>query len=172
MDLRSFIATWLDPASVIVSLVLAVPVFWTWYDVVIGRHRRARQWFRQVSRDPGQRPAILIVDLLPGKDMRAQVQHYIAGCPELASIPEDRRFYLTRDTPLTPDDLPDLVRELRAKAADIARAGCDTVHCFYAGPVTFAAVIGAEFANGARLLFYQHHQGSYANWGPVRYLQY
>ncbi len=172
MDLRTFIMDWLDPIGVVVGLLLAVPVFWTWYDVVIGRRRRARQWFRQVSRDPGQRPAILIIDLLPGRDMRPQVQHFIASQPELNTIPDDRRFHLARSTPLKPEDLPDLIRDLRARAADIARAGCDTVHCFYAGPVAFAAVIGAEFANGARCLFYQHQQGQYVNWGPLRHDRY
>lgn len=170
MDLRAFIMDWLDPISVLVGLAIAVPVFWTWYDVVWGRRRRQRQWFRQARADAGARPAVLVVDLLPGKDVRAQVAHFLAGVPELDSVPDERRFHLERRQPLKPDDLPDLARELRARAADIARAGCDTVHCFYAGPTVVAALIGAEFANAARCLLYQYQNGRYENWGPIRHV--
>jgi hypothetical protein len=115
------------------------------------------------------RPAILVVDLLPGKDVRAQVEHFMADNEALRQIPSDRRFYLDRQKPLTPDAMSDFVSELRQKAADIARAGCDTVHLFYAGPLAGAAIVGAEFANGACCLFYQHQQGRYENFGPLRH---
>lgn len=169
MDPRAFIMDWLDPISVVVGLAIAVPVVWTWIDVVWGRRRRQRQWFRKARADAGPRPAVLVVDLLPGKDVRAQVAHCLAGMPELAAIPDERRFHLARHHPLKPDDLPDLARDIRARAADIARAGCDTVHCFYAGPTAAAALVGAEFANAARCLLYQYQNGRYENWGPIRH---
>ena len=31
-----------------------------------------------------------------------------------------------------------------------------------------AALVGAKFANGARVLLYQHEGGSYRNFGPLR----
>jgi hypothetical protein len=168
--IRAFISNWLDPIGVVLGLIALVPIFWTWLDVVWGRRRRQRRWLLEVRRDPGVRPAILIVDLLPGKDVRAQVEHCVANDETLRQIPSDRRFYLGRQESLTPDAMAELVEELRQKAADIARAGCDTVHLFYAGPLAGAAIVGAEFANGARCLFYQHQQGRYENFGPLRHL--
>lgn len=167
--LREFITTTLDPIGTVVGLLLAIPVIWTWYDVVVGRRRRARRWLKQVRNDPGIRPALLLVDLLADKEVVPQMERHIATRPELAAIPAERRFILRRDKRLTPDDLAGLSADLRARAADIARAGCDTVHCLYAGPSAAAALIGAEFANGARCLIYQHNQGRYENWGPVRH---
>lgn len=167
--LLRFITGTLDPIATVVGLVLAIPIVWTWLDLVIGRKRRARSWLREVRSDPGQRPALLLVDLLVDKDILAQMERYIAGRPELAAIPNDRRYRLGRNKRLGPDDLADLASEIRARSADIARAGCDTVHCLYAGPAAVAALIGAEFANGTRCMIYQHSQGNYENWGPLRH---
>lgn len=169
MDLRTFIMDWLDPIGVVVGLLIAIPVFWTWYDVVWGRRRHRRRMFRQALADAGIRPAVLVVDLLPGREVHTQVAHFLAGVQELADIPPERQFRLERSQTLKPDDLPDLARELRKLAARIAEAGCDTVHCFYAGPTAVAALIGAEFANSVRCLMYQHQQGRYENWGPIRH---
>lgn len=167
--LRQFVTGTLDPIATVVGLVLAIPIVWTWLDLVFGRQRRARRWLRETRRDPGRRPALLLVDLLADKDILAQMERHIATRPELAAIPPDRRHILRRDRRLNPDDLADLAADIRARSADIARAGCDTVHCLYAGPAAAAALIGAEFANGARCLIYQHSQGNYENWGPVRH---
>ena len=124
--LRAFIADWLDPLGIVLGLIALVPIFWTWWDVVFGRRRRQRRWFAEISRRPGERPAILIVDL------------------------------------------PELHRELRKEAAQLLNAGTDCIHYFHAGPAIAAALVGAEFANGARVLFYQHEGGSYRNFGPLR----
>lgn len=170
MDFRLFISDWLDPLGVVIGLALAVPIFWTWYEVVLGSRRRHRRWLREARRHPGTRPALLVVDLLPGRDVHAQVARHVRGDPALAAIPADRQFHVRRDTRLTVDDLPGLAHELRRVARDIGLAGCDTVHCFYAGPSMAAALIGAEFANGMRCLFYQNQEGRYENWGPVRHV--
>ena len=64
--------------------------------------------------------------------------------------------------------MPDLHRELRQVAAQLLIAGADCIHCFHAGPAVVAALVGAEFANGARLLLYHHEGGQYRNFGPLR----
>ena len=166
--LRAFIAAWLDPLGVVLGLVALVPIIWTWWDVVFGRRRRERRWFADISRRPGERPAILVVDLLPGKDVHAAVENFRRGVPALAEIPDDRIVVIARQRALMPDDLPDLHRELRAAAAQLLKAGADCIHYFHAGPAIAAALVGAEFANGARLLLYQHDSGSYRNFGPLR----
>jgi hypothetical protein len=168
-EIRAFIAVWLDPIGVIIGLIVTVPILWTWYDVVLGRRRRQRRWFAEARRAAGVRPAVLVVDLLPGKDVLPQVEQFLAGSQDLNIIPTDRRFRIQRQSWLTPQAMPWLAEEIRRCAGAISRAGCDTVHCFYAGPTAAGALIGAEFANGARCLLYQYKQGRYENWGPVRH---
>ena len=166
--LRALIANWLDPLGVVLGLIALVPIIWTWWDVVFGRRRRERRWFAEISRQPGERPAILIVDLLPGKDVHATVENFRRAVPELAAIPDARILSIVREQPLTPADLPELHRELRATAAQLLKAGTDCIHYFHAGPAIAAALVGAEFANGARVMLYQHEGGSYRNFGPLR----
>lgn len=165
---RAFIANWLDPIGAVLGLLSLVPIFWTWWDVVFGRRRRERRWFAEISRTPGERPAILIVDLLPGKAVRAAVENFRRRDDALAGIPDARILSIVREQPLTPADLPELHRELRAAAAQLLKAGADCIHYFHAGPAIAAALVGAEFANGARMLLYQHEGGSYRNFGPLR----
>ena len=154
--LLDFINNTLGPISIVVGLVVTIPIFWTWWQVVFGERRRLRRWHREAREDMGLRPAILIIDLLPGKNIAAQAQHFIAQHEALKSVPQDRHFYLGRDKPLTPEVMPDFLTQLREIAARISHAGCDAVHCIYAGPVSAAACVGAEFANSAHFHFYQH----------------
>jgi len=166
-----FIRNVLDPIGVVVGLVVSIPVFWTWWQVVFGEARLRRRWHIEAREQPGIRPAILIVDLLPAKRIAAQVEHFVAQHETLKTIPLDRRFVLVRDETLTPQDMPDFLESLRAIAARIAASGCDVIHCFYAGPTAAAVCVGAEFANAARMLIHQYQEGSYQNFGPIRMLQ-
>lgn len=166
--LRAFIADWLDPIGVVLGLLALVPIVWTWWDVVFGRRRRERRWFNAIRRQPGERPAILIVDLLAGKDVRASVENFRRRQPALAAIPDERILVVRRDRAITAQDMPDLHRELRHVAAQLLKAGADCIHYFHAGPAVVAALVGAEFANGARLLLYHHEAGQYSNFGPLR----
>lgn len=166
--LRAFIADWLDPIGVVLGLLALVPIVWTWWDVVFGRRRRERRWFNAIRRQPGERPAILIVDLLAGKDVRASVENFRRQQPALAAIPDERILVVRRDRAITAQDMPDLHRELRHVAAQLLKAGADCIHYFHAGPAVVAALVGAEFANGARVLLYQYGDGCYTNFGPIR----
>lgn len=166
----AFIHKVLDPIGIIVGLLIAIPVFWTWYEVTLGRKRRHRIWFRQAAEDKGQRPAILIVDLLPGKEIETSVERYRKDDPALASVPADRIFRVSRTNAVGSDDMPDLAADIRNRAADVLRSGADSVHVFYAGPVVPAMLIGAELANTRRIILYQHSPSGYDNWGPLKYL--
>jgi hypothetical protein len=165
---RAFIAEWLDPIGVVLGLLALVPIVWTWWDVVFGRRRRERRWFNAIRRQPGERPAILIVDLLAGKDVRPSIENFRRQQPALAAIPDERIFVVRRDRAITAQDMPDLHRELRRAAAQLSKAGADCIHYFHAGPAVVAALVGAEFANGARVLLYQYGDGCYTNFGPIR----
>jgi hypothetical protein len=150
------------------GLLSLVPIVWTWWDVAFGQRRRERALLQHIRRAPGERPAILIVDLLPGRNVRAAVENYCRAQPPLAAIPDERLIQIERDRPLTPDDMPDLYRELRTAAKRLLQAGTDCIHYFHAGPAIAAALVGAEFANGARVLLYQHEGGTYRCFGPLR----
>lgn len=167
--MRDFINLYLSPLDVITSLLLTFPVLWTWYEIVWGKRRRQLQWLREIRSAPGVRMAVLIIDLKQDTDIRPQVAQYIASKPELAAIPVERHFSVSRLQSLAPDDMADLAKDLRKRAGEIALSGCDTVHCFYAGPVAGAVLLGAIFANGARCLLYQYGNGKYNNWGPLRH---
>lgn len=164
----AFITEVLDPLGIVLGLLALVPLFWTWWEVVIGRRRRERRWFAEIRRQPGERPALLIVDLLPGKEIRASVENFRLGQPALVDIAEDRIGIVRRDAALRPEDMPRLQEDLRIAAAQLLKAGADCIHCFYAGPAVAAALVGAEFANGARVLLYHHEGSGYTNFGPLR----
>lgn len=167
-ELTHWIMTVLDPIGVVVGLAIAVPVIWTWIDVVFGERRRRHRWFREVRRQPGQRPAILIVDLLTGRDIRLAVERYRAAHQDLKEVPAERIVLVSRDRRLQADDMPELAREIRAAAGRLIAAGVDTVHYFHAGPAAVAAVVGAELGNAHRVMLYQHDPDGYRNFGPLR----
>ncbi len=87
-----FVMTWLDPIGVVIGLLVALPVIWTWWEVVFGEKRQRRRWFDEVRKKPGSRPAILIVDLLPGKDIVNSVERFRTSQPGLRNIPSCRIF--------------------------------------------------------------------------------
>jgi hypothetical protein len=166
----AFINQWIGPIGTIVGLFTAIPIFWTWYSVVFGRKRQHRKWHEEASNIIGKRPSVLVVDLLPNKEIRSQVRHFMAGDEHLKSIPDDRIFMIERSDRLTPAAMPEIYREIVARAADVARAGTDVLHVFLAGPVSAAAIVGAEFANaGCQVNLYQNEQGNYKNYGPLRH---
>ncbi|WP_295455487.1 SAVED domain-containing protein [uncultured Thiodictyon sp.] len=167
-ELTNTIMGVLEPIGVVVGIILAVPVFWTWFDVVIGGRRRRRRWFREVRAQPGQRPAILIVDLLTGRDIRMGVERFRTAHEALRAIPEERIIVVERSRRLTPEDIRQLAQEVREAAGRLIATGADTVHYFHAGPAAVAAIVGAELANGHRVMVYQHDPDGYHNFGPLR----
>jgi hypothetical protein len=108
------------------------------------------------------------VDLRSGIDVKSSVERFRQGREELRGIQPERIFCLARDKHLGPDDMPELHRELRDKARQIAAGGTDTLHYFHAGPACLAAIVGAEFANTCRVVLWQYGAGEYVNFGPLR----
>lgn len=170
--LFDFIRDVLDPLNTIIGLVIAIPVFWTWWQVVFGERRHRRHWLAEVTRQPGERPGILVIDLLPGKDIAASVRHCIAADAALREVPQDRFFSVKRDDVLKPQDIARYAEQVREQDGRLLAAGCDVIHLFYAGPAIGAAIAGAELSNGPRVLLYHHDQGRYARFGPLEPLRY
>jgi hypothetical protein len=165
---REWVMDWLDPVGVVVGILIAVPVFWTWWDVVFGDRRRRRRWFHQARSAPGETPAILIVDLLSGKDVRATVERFRGQQEALREVPAERVVLVARGERLDPDDLPEVHKEVRAAAGRFTAMGVDAIHYFHAGPAAVAAIVGAELANACRVIVYQHDTSGYRNFGPLR----
>lgn len=171
-SLLTFTRDVLDPIGVWLGIVLSVPIIWTWLDLVWGRRRRHKRWHRKASSYAGTIPSVLIIDLLPGLDITATVDHYRAKDEELKMIPQDRVIKVSRDRELTPDDMPKLALDIRDAVAKILRLGTDKLHVFLAGPLCAAAMVGAELSNiSCRVLLYQNDKRSstYVNFGPLRH---
>lgn len=170
--IRHFILDVLDPISIVVGLIAAVPIFWTWWQVIFGEQRRRRRWLAEISLQPGERPGILIIDLLPGKDIEASVRHCVAGDDALKTVPNGRVAAIKRDVAFKPEDIPTYAENLRQAGRRLLDAGCDVIHLFYAGPAVGAAIVGAELSNGPRILLYHYEQGHYVRFGPLEPLRY
>lgn len=162
----------LERIGILVGLLAAVPIFWTWWQVVFGERRHRRRWLAEVTRQPGERPGILVIDLLPGKDIAASVRHCIAADAALKEVPQDRFIAVKRDEVLKPEDIDGYAEQLREQVGRLLAAGCDVIHLFYAGPAIGAAIAGAELSNGPRVLLYHHEQGRYVRFSPLEPLRY
>ncbi|MBU2003738.1 MAG: hypothetical protein KKF08_00015 [Gammaproteobacteria bacterium] len=161
------ITTILDPLGIVVGLILAIPVFWTWYQVVWGNRRRYRQYLQAIRRAPGNRPAILILDLLPGKNIRAAVENHCQQHETLRDIARERIFYLQRDG-LGAYQLDAFKSDVRRLVGEMYAQGVDRIHYFHAGPGMAAAMIGAELANGCPVLLYHHEGDGYQHFGLLK----
>jgi hypothetical protein len=165
--LLTLINTILDPIGIVLGLVLTIPVFWTWYQVVWGNHRRYRQYLRAIRHAPGNRPAILIIDLLAGKNIRAAVENYCQQREGLRDIPRERIFYLQRDG-VGVYQLDTFKADVRKLAGEMYAQGIDRIHYFHAGPSMAAAMVGAELGNGCPVLLYHHEGDGYHNFGLLK----
>lgn len=164
-----FTADYVDPIGVWLGVLLAVPIVATWYQVTIGKKRRHRRWAIEIRKRRGNRPAILVVDLLEGKSVLSSVERFRVNYETLKDIPPERIFIVTRDRRIGADDMGALSQEMREKAGEILQNGTDVLHVFFGGPCIAAALIGAEFANACRVILYHQQQGDYINWGPLRH---
>ena len=167
---KNLLNNWIEPISAIIGIITFVPILMTLYEVKFGRKYKYAGWFNQVKNSTGSRPAIFIIDLKLNADIRTQVQKAIEADEKLKSIPNDRIFQVCRSEMLSPKDMPDLVSDIRTGMGEIMKSGIDTVHLFYAGPVSPMAIVGAEFANCCRVILYQHYQGEYTNFGPLKHI--
>lgn len=163
----ALIQTILDPLGIVVGLVLAIPVFWTWYQVVWGSRRRYRQYLQAIRTAPGHRPVIFIVDLLPGRNIRAAVENYCQQQASLRDIPPQRIFHLQRDG-LSLSQLDAFRVSVRQQVGEMYAQGIDRIHYFHAGPSMAAAMVGAQLANGCPVLLYHHEGEGYHELGLLK----
>ncbi len=166
-----WLAEALDPINSLIGLVTTFIAGFT--AVLVWREsRKARRWWQEIRQCPGQRPAILVLDLLAGQNVLAQVENFRRQQSGLKDIPDDRIIKVQREEKLQPEHMPELLKELRSAANTLMEAGADRIHLFMAAPQPAAAAAGAMLANKpATLYHFDSEQGTYVNYGPLRLLQ-
>lgn len=130
------------------------------------------RWFRRMRNITGRAPAILIVDLLPGRNIAVGAEFFAHENKILSYIPEDRYFHLrwNEDESITPESMSLLAVRLRQLHDQLIEAKVDVLYLFYGGPAIVSAMIGAEFANSSfTVILYHHAQGFYINLGPLKH---
>jgi len=158
----------LDPINSLIGLVTTLIAGFTAF-LVWREGRRARKWWQEIRRTPGERPAIFVLDLLPGQDIRAQVENFRQQDGILKEIPDDRIVYVTYREKLLPDHMLNFHKDLQEKINLLGNAGADRIHLFLASPQPAAAAAGAALANKAVTLYhYDRDKGTYVNYGPLR----
>ncbi len=162
-----FTVYWIDPIGIWLGVVATVPIVWSWV-LLLRAWRQRKAVFAQIRREPGERPGVLIVDLLPQQDIRANVEKFRRQQAHLAAIPPERIVTLRRDRPITADEMVDFHRELRKAIGRLSGLGVDRVHLFLGVPVPVAAVVGAHLANTFQVVLYHWQGGIYENWGPLK----
>lgn len=166
-----FINGVLDPIGIVLGLIIAIPVLWTWYEIIWGEERKKKRRYKDLlHQHKALHPSILVVTNKDG--VVGQINTFRSESEELKNIPPDRVLVLEiSKNVLTGDDMPTIVKSIRQKADKVREAGTDVLHCFLACPVTVAALVGAEFKNDCRVILYQYSTGStgYENWGFLQY---
>jgi len=160
-----WVSEYLDGTGILVGLITAIPIFWTWYSLTWGQKRKEKRWtYNAIHNIHGKIHAVLIVDLLPNKDIKTPVLRYLKQHQTLNTIDEGWIFCINHQTTVTPDTLTSLAKELQEIHKSLQRLGADSLHLFFAGPAIAATLVGAEFGNSIPVYLYHHDQG-YENFG-------
>ncbi len=173
IEIKNIIMNYLDPIGIVIGLVLAIPILWTWYDLVWGKRKRLREYSKRARTGTGAIPSILIVDLLDkDKNVAGAARTYAARNEILQHIPEERIVEIKKNKVFTPEDMPDLASDMN-KALEQLFAHCtDEVYLFLGCPVFASALVGAELSNAYCKVHLMHKggaQGEYVDYGPVKY---
>lgn len=163
----NFITNTLGPWSTVVTLVVSVPVFWTWWETVFGRRRRNQRWLEQARGWRGRQPAVLIVDISDRGSIRAQVEAYVRS--DIGNIPNERIVEIAIPRMVTDADMSMIHEEIQEKVGRLHHLGTDVVHCFLRAPVLVSAMVGAALGNAMQVNLYHNQQTGYKNWGPLRH---
>ncbi len=163
-----WVFTYIGPVSTLTGMTLTVPTFGTWWSVTLGRRRRLARMHSAERANPGERPAVLIVGLLPGRDIGPSVHGFLARNPVLATIAPERVEHVRWNDAIVPDHVAAVQDLVHRAVARLLLSGADTLHVFYAGPVATAGMLGAELANTRRVLMYQQQGGGYVCFGNLR----
>lgn len=151
---------WIERTDAIVGLILAVPVFWSWY-ILIGSRRRQKQLIKSLETMSGDRPVAVSIDLMPGESENQAIMYLKKHNLDMELLK------ITREM-LNKDDLQNFVEELHKIKAEAMAKGADRIHLFYRGPVVGAMIVGEVFSNTAVTIYhFDKNTGLYESWGPL-----
>lgn len=159
---------WIDKMSQITGILAFLPILGTLW-LVWGQERRRRRELKAIREAPGDRPAVLIIDIGSGGSIRGQVENFIGQQESLRQVLDSNNIScISRNHDLNRDEVDGIVKELRQSLDTMRNKGVTKVHLFYKGPVALAAMIGAELSNQTPTVLYQHMKNiGYENWGPL-----
>lgn len=152
----------LDAIDVVLGLLIAIPVLWTCWSLVFGRQRSAQRQYRALLQDPsGLRHGVLIVNLLPDKDVAGALQTHRTSEPTLLQIPDSSVLSLHRAQVPRSDQDHDYAIEVRRLIAELIAKCVGTIHLYFAGPRMSPALHDAILATGVRVFVYHYRRGSH-----------
>jgi len=150
----------LDRVGIVLGIVLALPVFWSWI-ILLGYRRRQNRLLQEIRKQPGDRPIALIVNIGEG-DIANQVRRY------LESQDSQMDIKLLSEKTLSQDTIAEFTEKIRAIRAEFMEKSIDKIHLFYRGPVAGALLVGDTLSNGFPVLVYHlDKQKGYECWGPL-----
>lgn len=130
------------------SVAVVVILFWR-------NSRRYAELVRQGTRPLGTaNPIALVVGL--GMDIEGSVRQYLQA--SLRSMPIQAHYY---QGVVPVETFPQILRAINESKRKLTAAGVTEVHFFYAGPVTFAAALGAMLDNWVPVHVYAFEHGTY-----------
>jgi len=151
-------------------IVGATIIFYFW------QRRKEQRIIKSLRENIGDKPAVFIVDLVEGRDIRHDVVNFMSTHNKLKDV-DDKRIVvlsgkdLSCGNNITPDNINEFLDAFQKKRKELNDLGYDVIHYFHGGPSMLAAMIGARWGNGGRVNLYQHTPGgTYQEWGPLRHL--
>jgi hypothetical protein len=165
LAVSDWITKYFDGIAIILGIISAVPIFWTWYSLTLGQKRKERQWTKNAIQNiHGKIQCVLIIDLLPNKDIKTPVLRYLKQNEQLKDIPDELVLHINHESSTTPENLTLFAKELQSIHKSLQQLGADSIHLFFAGPGIAATLIGTEFGNSISVYLY-HHDKTYENFG-------
>lgn len=171
LEASNWITKYFDGIGIVLGIVSAVPIFWTWYSLTWGQKRKEKAWTKSAIQNiHGKIHGVLIVDLLLGTDIKTQVTRYLKQNEQLKDTPSDYIIHINLETSTTAENLTDIAHELQNAHRAFQKMGTDRIHLFFAGPAVAATLVGVEFGNSIPVYLYNHDKNpdkSYVNFGPM-----
>ena len=159
----------LDKIGIILGFITAIPLVWS-FIILITAERRRKGKVESLYNNPKDIESVLIVDI--GDDnIEAQVVNWIRTYPKLKKIKQKNIHYVGMTDRLTQENTYTLLQRVREELKKITNNATCTIHLFYKGPGTFAAILGAELYNKTTVILYQNDTTAadaskkYIEWG-------
>lgn len=157
-----------DKIGIILGYIAFLPLGYSAW-ILLTMERRRKNNLKRIRKEPGNRPVVLIVDLVKTLDIQADVENFIRATDELKDIKSEDIHRVQRTKDLSPDDVDSILEDIRKERYEIVCKGTDKIHLFFGGPSSIALMIGAEFSNGCSVICYQRNNDTkrYEVWGHI-----